>query len=78
MERAVGGLLQTGRPYGYHVILTSTSAAPQHLDLLTQVPQGALPLDGRPPTWVTRVAVAPYATHTADLRFYFPRPGAQP
>mmetsp|Transcript_17791 Transcript_17791/g.53615 ORF Transcript_17791/g.53615 Transcript_17791/m.53615 type:complete len:2186 (+) Transcript_17791:298-6855(+) len=75
VERGVEGALQAGRQYGYHVILTSSSAAPQHLDLLAQVPQGALPLEGLPPTWRTRVVIAPYATHTVELPFYFPHPG---
>lgn len=37
--------------------------------------QGAMPLEGLPATWRTRVMVAPYATHTVELSFYFPHPG---
>lgn len=39
MERAVSGPLRTGRPYGYHVIVSSMAAAPLALDVLVQVPQ---------------------------------------
>lgn len=49
VERGVEGALQAGRQYGYHVILTSSSAAPQHLDLLAQVPQVHLFSNPPPP-----------------------------
>jgi hypothetical protein len=41
VERAVVGPLQAGRVYGCHVIVTSSSSAPQHLDVLCQVPQAS-------------------------------------
>lgn len=39
VERGVSGALRVGRPYGYHVIISSTSDAPLLLDVLVQVPQ---------------------------------------
>lgn len=39
VERAVSGPLRVGRPYGYHNIVSSTSAVPLALDVLAQVPQ---------------------------------------
>lgn len=39
MERAVSRKLHVGRPYGYHVIVSSMSAVPLPLDVLVQVPQ---------------------------------------
>lgn len=44
-------------------------------DCAGDIMQGALPLEGLPPTWRTRVVIAPYATHTVELPFYFPHPG---
>lgn len=39
VERPVSGPLRVGRPYGYHIIVSSTSAVPLALDVLAQVPQ---------------------------------------
>jgi hypothetical protein len=39
VERPVSGPLCVGRPYGYHIIVSSTSAVPLALDVLAQVPQ---------------------------------------
>jgi hypothetical protein len=39
VERTVSGTLRVGRLYGYHIIVSSTSAVPLALDVLAQVPQ---------------------------------------
>lgn len=40
--------------------------------------QGAMPLERKPFSWCTRVNVAPYASATLELPFYFPLPSASP
>lgn len=43
---------------------------------LKSVVQGAMVLDGKPAMRHQRVALAAYGSHTAELPFYFPYPGA--
>jgi hypothetical protein len=45
-----------------------------------QIPEGALPLEGKPPTLAHQITLGPYSCHVSTMHFYFPRPGtfAQP
>lgn len=40
--------------------------------------QGALPLEGKPSSWCSRINVTPYTSATLDLPFYFPQPSDAP
>lgn len=71
-EKEVTGPLAARRVYAYQVILTSFSPSEQALKVLIGVPNGALPLQGRPPTWATQTTLQPYSITKLELRFYFP------
>ena len=64
--------------YGCQVVLTNPTSARQKLDVLLQIPEGALPvLNGfytRSFHWV----LEPYSTRTFDYHFYFPKAGDFP
>eukprot|EP00775_Hariotina_reticulata_P004329 gene4329-4582_t len=67
--------LLTGQRYCTSIIITSISPSVQLLDVLVQLPQGALPLCGLPSTISSSIALSPYASQTLESSFYFPRPG---
>ena len=68
----------TATAYGCQVVLTNPTSARRKLNLLLQVPMGAIPLQsgfyskGRPQT------LEPYSTSTFDYFFYFPEEGQYP
>jgi len=68
----------TGVIYGSLVVITNPSSAPQSLQALLQVPQGALPVGGGQATRSADVRLGPYATTTLETLFYFPRVGDFP
>ncbi|MCB9880235.1 MAG: hypothetical protein H6832_00150 [Planctomycetes bacterium] len=60
--------------YGCQIVVTNPTSTPQRLELLMQIPEGAMPLQLG---WRTRglaVALQPYATTAVSYSFYFPRP----
>ncbi len=68
----------SGVPYGCEVVITNTSSKTQTVQLLTQIPQGAMGLAGTKVIQSHPVTVAPYRTLTLDYQFYFPQPGKFP
>jgi hypothetical protein len=61
--------------YGCQVVVTNTSSRPQRLDVLLQIPQGAIPLAKGRPTRTQSIKLDPFQTHRLDYYFYFPKPG---
>jgi hypothetical protein len=61
-----------GAVYGANVVVTNPTSSPQKLDLLLQIPQGALPVLGSKATDSRRLQLAPYTTQTFEYAFYFP------
>lgn len=61
-----------GAVYGANVVVTNPTSSPQKLDLLLQIPQGALPVLSSKVTDSRRVRLDPYTTQTFDYSFYFP------
>lgn len=65
----------TGVAYGSQVVVTNPTATPRRVELLLQIPHGAMPLlDGRA-TDSMPVALEPFATATAEYAWYFPAAG---
>lgn len=65
-------------PYGCQVVITNPTSTPRTVDLLLQVPQGALPVQKGFWTRGTPVQLGAYATATVDYAFYFPAAGSFP
>jgi len=61
--------------YGCQVVVTNPSSSRQKLDLLLQVPEGALPVMNGKKTRSVHIDLQPYRTQTIDYHFYFPAPG---
>jgi hypothetical protein len=61
--------------YVVQVVLTNPTSAPHKLDLLLQIPQGAIPVQNGFRTKGRHVHLGPYATQSIEYSFYFPLPG---
>ena len=62
--------------YGCQIVATNPSSAAQKLDLLLQIPRGAIPVLNSHYTRGMQLRLEPYSTKTLDYFFYFPTPGA--
>ncbi len=61
--------------YGCQVVVTNPTSAPQKLDLLLQVPVGAIPVLNGKETRSVHTDLEPFHTATFEYYFYFPLPG---
>jgi len=61
--------------YGGQVVVTNPTSAPQKLEVLLQVPQGALPVLGGRRTRSVPLRLEPYHTQSVEYYFYFPAAG---
>ncbi len=69
----------TGVVYGTQIAVTNPTSARQKLDVLTQIPSGALPCSRSKYTAGKHLSIEPYATRTLNMHFYFPAPsGGKP
>jgi hypothetical protein len=77
-DKYVTGEFLAGVVYGANVVVTNPSSAPQKIELLMQIPRGALPVLGSKATDSKRVRLEPYSTQKFEYFFYFPAPADQP
>ncbi len=75
VEMPVTGSLLCHVPYICQVVLTNTGSARLKLELLLQIPQGALPLAKGLATRGRSLQLEGFATETLEYAFYFPEPG---
>ncbi len=61
--------------YGCQVVITNPTSAPQKLDILTEIPQGAIPVLSSFYTNSVHIDLDAYNTQTLEYFFYFPRTG---
>ena len=61
--------------YGCNVVVSNTSSAKQKLDILLQIPVGAIPVTGAKYTNTLQIELAPYQSRSLDYEFYFPTAG---
>ena len=64
--------------YGAQVVLTNPNGNRQNLQVLLQIPMGAIPLNGGFYTRGVHVALEPHGTQTIEYFFYFPATGEFP
>ncbi len=74
-EKYVSDEFLTHAVYGCQIVLTNPTANPQKLELLMQIPAGAIPVRNGFYTKGIFLDVAPYATSSAEYYFYFALPG---
>jgi hypothetical protein len=75
IEKVVTGEFLAEVVYGCHVVITNPTSARKKLDLLLQIPRGAIAVSKGKPTRSIHVNLEPYRTQTVDYYFYFPFPG---
>jgi len=64
--------------YGCQVVITNPTSSRQKLDVLLQIPRGAMPVQNGFYTRGIHVDLEPYSTGTLEYYFYFPAPGKYP
>ncbi|WP_425615021.1 hypothetical protein NA78x_004909 [Anatilimnocola sp. NA78] len=64
--------------YGCQIVVTNPTSARQKLNLLVQIPQGAIPVLNSQVTRTIHLQLEPYHTQTLDYFFYFPAAGRFP
>ncbi|MEJ6578845.1 MAG: hypothetical protein QNL33_10455 [Akkermansiaceae bacterium] len=67
-----------GEVYGSQIVVTNPTSTPQRLDILTQLPKGAIPMKGQRSTSTKPIQLEPYSTYRLELAFYFPSSGEFP
>lgn len=67
-----------GVAYGAQVVISNPGSSPVKADLLTQIPQGSLPLARSHATHSQPVRLEPYSTLKVEYDFYFPSHAGQP
>jgi hypothetical protein len=61
--------------YGCHIVVTNPTSSKKKVEVLLQIPAGALPVSGGQYTHSIHLDLDPYHTQTLEYRFYFPGPG---
>ncbi|HWB04601.1 MAG TPA: hypothetical protein VG796_16350 [Verrucomicrobiales bacterium] len=74
-DKFVTGEFVAGIVYGSQIVVTNPSSSRQKLDLLFQIPEGAIPVLKTRATQNVPIMLEPYHTGTFDFQFYFPAPG---
>ncbi|MFP4582437.1 MAG: hypothetical protein ACLFN9_03550 [Desulfococcaceae bacterium] len=75
LDKFVQGPLEARAAYGGQVVVGNPTSAPLRLDLLLQIPEGAVPLENGFYTHSFPLALDPFETARMDYAFYFPEPG---
>ena len=76
-DKFVTSEFRTARVYGGQVILTNPTSARRKIDVLLQIPRGAIPVLNGFYTRSRHYQLEPYATTKVEYYFYFPAPGDQ-
>lgn len=63
----------TGVLYGSQIVVTNPTSSSHKLDLLLQIPQGALPANGSDYTRTVSAQLNPFSTQKVETFFYFPQ-----
>ena len=61
--------------YGCQIVVTNPTSARQKLNILMQIPHGAIPVLNSQSTKTVHLALEPYHTQTLEYHFYFPAAG---
>lgn len=75
LDKFVTGPLEARAAYGGQVVVGNPTSAPLRLDVLLQIPQGAVPLEDGFYTRNFPIALEPFETARMEYSFYFPEPG---
>ncbi len=76
VENTISGGFRSGVAYGTSLVVTNPTCAGRRIEVLAQIPAGAIPLAGREATLSETRELEPYGVLTLNLAFYFPAPGS--
>jgi len=74
VDKFVVGTFETRRTYGCRSVITNVSSVEQTVELLLQIPSGAVAVHESYQTKSKTIKLAPYQTETETFYFYFPAP----
>lgn len=78
LDKFVTDEFLTHTVYGSHVVVTNPTSSRRRVDVLFQIPEGAMPVNNGHNTKSTHVDLEPYHTQVVEYFFYFPAPGNFP
>ncbi len=77
IDRFITTEFQAGKAYGCQIVMTNPSSARRHIDLLTQIPEGSLPLQNSRFLHNRKVVIESFQTMRFEYHFYFPAAGME-
>jgi len=75
-ENAITGKFQIHTPYEAHLTLTNPTGVAREVDILRQIPAGAIRLDTSDTISALRTTIAPHGSWQHVVQFYFPSAGS--
>ena len=75
IEKYISSEFLSGRVYGAKIIISNANAQRVKLEILKQIPAGAIPVNNSQETMTSLLTLNPYATTTMEYFFYFPQAG---
>lgn len=75
LDKFVADEFEARAAYGGQVVVGNPTSAPLRLDLLLQIPEGAMPLRNGFYTRSLPLELSPFETRRVEYGFYFPEPG---
>ena len=75
LDKYVNGEMLTHVIFTTQVVLTNPTSAPKKLQLLCQIPEGALPVAGATEIHGQPIELSAHGTNAIEYSFYFPAPG---
>ena len=75
MDKYVTDEFLSGVVYGCQVVITNPTSSTQKLDVILQVPLGAMAVANGQQTKGVHIQLAPFSTQAIEYFFYFPVPG---
>lgn len=75
VDRYITDEFLVGTVYGANIVVTNPTSSTQKVEMLLQIPHGAMPVKGTKSTDSGRVELEPYSTQAAEYFFYFPAAG---
>ncbi len=75
VDNLVTGDFRPGAAYTMSLVVTNPTGTGRRIDVLAQIPAGAIPLEGKPSTLAGTVEVERHGVLKLELAFYFPATG---
>ncbi len=69
------GIFSPRTAYGSSLIIVNPTGETRQVQILWQIPQGSLPLEGKPATDSVTIELQPYGNEQINMSFYFPEAG---